>query len=166
MSKIIKLSRGLETIVSDEDYDYLSKTKWYASSAGGTFYAAKKGQKIVYMHRIITGATMCQEVDHVDGNSLNNRRENLRIAEHRQNLQNQKPQTGKSSRYKGVYKDRRKKTWTVQIKDRGQMRTINGIEREEIAAYIYDLLALDRFKIFARFNFPEAINLWERGGKP
>jgi hypothetical protein len=42
------------------------------------------------------------------------------------------------------------------------MRTVNGIENEEIAGFVYDLLALDRFKEFAKFNFPKAIESWNR----
>ena len=40
------------------------------------------------------------------------------------------------------------------------MRTVTGIESEDIAGFVYDLLAFDRFKEFARFNFPEAIQAW------
>jgi hypothetical protein len=39
---------------------------------------------------------------------------------------------------------------------------VNGIEDENIAGFIYDLLALDRFKEFARFNFPSAIEAWNK----
>lgn len=166
MSKIIKLTRGLETIVSDEDYGYLSKFKWYVSVTRNARYAVReinrKGiRKILYMHRIIMGAEG-QEMDHIDGNGLNNQRENLRFVEHYQNLRNQQAQEGRSSIYKGVYLDRKTQTWVVQIKDRSRVRTVYGIEDERIAAYIYDLLALDRFKEFARFNFPEAIIEWNR----
>lgn len=164
MAKFIELTKEKRVKVSNEDYDYLVQFKWYASQTNNKYYAArginKNGKtKVLYMHRVIMKAEG-QDIDHRDGNTLNNLRSNLRFAKHHQNLQNQKAQKNRSSGYKGVYLDKKLKTWVVQIKDRGHMRVIGGIENESIAGFIYDLLALDRFKEFAKFNFPEAILAW------
>jgi len=97
------------------------------------------------------------DVDHINGDSLDNRRCNLRFVTHQQNLMNQAPQSGCSSKYKGVYLNKKLNSWVVQIKYRGRMRSITGIQNEKIADMIYDLLALDRFKEFAKFNFPEMV---------
>lgn len=168
----IELTRGMIAKVSPEDYDLVSGYKWHTAANGGgkIFYAARtkwfgdiKKNRTYYMHREIIKASPLDEVDHINGDGLDNRRENIRIAKHRENLQNQRLQTGRSSKYKGVYLDPgNNRTWIVQIRDRGTQRTIKGIENEDIAGFIYDLLALDRFKDFAKFNLPEAIEAWNR----
>lgn len=150
--------------VDAKDYDWIILHNWYASTGGRKWYAASteyqgNRQKAVYMHRIIMKAAE-EEVDHINGDTLDNRRENLRLVTHQQNLFNQKSQHGRTSKYKGVYKANNSAGWVVQIKHGQRTRTINGIENEDIAGFIYDLLALDRFKEFARFNFPEAIEAW------
>lgn len=159
--KEIVLTKGKRALVSDEDYEYLSQWKWYASQTGNKFYAARSEdrngvRKVIYMHREIMKATE-EDVDHIDGDGLNNVRENLRFAEHHQNLKNQRKQDREtSSRYKGVYLDKGTQTWNVQIKDRSRVRVVHGIESEDIAAQIYDLLAIDRFGEYANLNFPDS----------
>ncbi|MES2766489.1 MAG: HNH endonuclease, partial [Bacteroidota bacterium] len=69
-----------------------------------------------------------EEVDHINGDTLDNRRENLRLVTHQQNLFNQRAQEGCSSKYRGVYKSSTTAGWTVQIKHNGRVRTIHGIE--------------------------------------
>lgn len=164
--KLIPLSKGLFAIVSEEDYAYLSQFKWYASQTKNRHYAARgidrKGiRKVIHMHRVIMRAEG-QEVDHINGDTLDNRRENLRLVEHHQNLKNQRAQRRGASIYRGVYMDQETRMWVVQIKDRGRVRTVHGIEDEQIAAAVYDLLALDRFKEYARFNLPDLIAAWNR----
>lgn len=154
--KEIELTRRKKAKVSPEDYEHLNGYLWYASRTGNTYYAARTEERggkkrVIYMHREIMGATE-ECVDHINGDTLNNCRSNLRKVTHRENLQNQKPQEGRSSKYKGVYWNEKDKCYVVQIKDRGRVRTIGGIESEETAARIYDLLAIDRFKEYARPN--------------
>lgn len=170
MVKKIELTRGKYALVSNKDYEYFSQFKWYASRHRNKYYAARTEKingksKAIYMHREILKASD-EHVDHIDGDSLNNVRENLRLVEPHQNLRNQKTQTRyKSSKFKGVYMDKELNTFVVQIKDRGRMRNITGIENEKIAGFIYDLLALDRFKEYARFNFPNEIAAWNTRAK-
>jgi hypothetical protein len=99
--KLIQLTRGFSTMVDDSDYEELSKYKWHYTNIKGIGYAVrgsrlpsigyKQNGKVIRisMHRIITGATeRSQQVDHIDGNGLNNQRENLRICTHSENLLN------------------------------------------------------------------------------
>lgn len=107
MTKYIQLTKGLQTLVDDEDYARLSKHKWYASGTAGREYAARRmkdhgetPREMVLMHREILGiGCICKDVhvDHLNGNRLDNRRMNLREGTCAQNMQNSvtaKNQTG------------------------------------------------------------------------
>jgi len=171
----IQLTRGKVAKVSPEDYDELSKFKWHATTAHNGNYAARCVRKSdtkravnVYMHRQILKACDSNEfeVDHINGDPLDNRRENLRLVEHHQNAKNQTCQDNVSSKFKGVYWSTNDNSWVVQIKENGRYRTIHGIQSEDIAGMIYDLLALDRFKEYARFNNPKFIDAWNTRQEP
>ncbi len=80
--------------------------RWRASYTRGKFYAVRSTivggvERNILMHRVILDAPDALEVDHIDGNTLNNRRRNLRLCSHRQNIQNYHSKTG-SSQFKGV----------------------------------------------------------------
>lgn len=125
--KLIPLSRGKAAIVDDEDYLRLSQHKWSLSSHG---YAVRDEQidgryRRVYMHREILITTDTQsEVDHINGNGLYNRRENLRLATHMQNLSNQRKRSFTTSRFKGVYYDRATGKWRGQVKHSGKAHSL------------------------------------------
>ncbi len=108
----IKLTRGQYALVDNEDYELLSSFNWQAtqSSNNKTFYArrnngyGKNKQRLkVSMHRQIMNFPIGSEVDHINGNTLDNRKCNLRICTHSQNVQSQKDRGGKS-KYRGVTK--------------------------------------------------------------
>lgn len=169
----IPLTKGKFAKVDLEDYAELIKYSWYATSAKNGNYAARDrtvtGRKIhIYMHRqILNALDTCEyEVDHINGDPLDNRKENLRLVEHKNNQKNQTTQQGTSSKFKGVYWSDKEKSWSVQIKENGRCRTVRGVESEEIAGIIYDLLALDRFKEFARFNNSNFISQWNTRAEP
>ena len=91
--KQIRLSKGLYTLVDDEDYDYLMQWIWYASneSRGTKWYAIRREAGVkIRMHRVIIerGEVIPSGmvVDHVNHNSLDNRRENLEVITQRENM--------------------------------------------------------------------------------
>lgn len=94
--KEIKLTQGFVAIVDDEDYERLSHYKWHANKVGydgDVVYArrrSRKGEKgtHIYMHRFIMNTADNQEVDHIDYNTLNNRKSNLRNVSKKDNLKN------------------------------------------------------------------------------
>lgn len=170
---VIQLSRGLVATVSPEDLENLSRFKWHAhQSSPGKFYAARQvhiskdvSPKIVYMHREITGCPPGVCVDHIDGDRLNNQRDNLRAASIRQNAWNSRHKRG-ASEFKGVYMDVKNQKWTVQIKTGIRVRTMTGFLSAEIAARVYDLAAYDAYGEFACPNFPDEIEcLAKRGSR-
>lgn len=91
--KQIKLTQGKVALVDDADYDWLNQWNWYAKRPwyGGHFYAARGPRKngkrtTVYMHRLITNCPRDYEVDHINADTLDNRRANLEIVTKKQNL--------------------------------------------------------------------------------
>ncbi len=167
MSKYIPLSKGKIATVDNKDYEYLNQFKWQFKIGRGktTGYAArteylgkvdgKYKTRTVLMHKEI----MCSpdhDIDHRDGDGLNNQRSNLRLATPSQNAMNKGKQTFKkgrpSSKYKGVYWHSRDGHWVAGI-NVGKKRIEIGIFCTEIdAAMAYDEMALKHYGGFAKIN--------------
>lgn len=147
--KKIKLTQNKFVLVDDEDFEYLNQWKW---QFGGRRYAVRTinhSQKI-YMHRQIMNPPKNMEIDHINGNELDNRKENLRFANRRQNQLNAKPHKGSISGYKGVYlkKLNTEKKWVVYI----QQKYIGSFVNKINAAKAYNQAAIKYFGEFARLN--------------
>jgi hypothetical protein len=157
----IYLGEGEWTILDQKDYYKLCNYKWCINGNGTKFYAVrlvKKGPgrtKIEYMHRIIMQPEKGLLVDHRNSNSLDNRRENLRIATQAENMQNRKKRKNTSSRYIGVWYAKEKSKWESRIWHNGRKVYIGSFEKEEDAARAYDEAAGRYHGEFARLNFPE-----------
>lgn len=162
-SREIPLTRGLVAIVDAEDFAALSAHRWFASPGGSGFYAArnepgprraKKG--FIYMHRVIC-ETDAPHIDHKNGDTLDNRRANLRPATCSQNSGNaRKHRRGTpTSRFKGVYWQRNRSRWNATIRANGVRRYLGTYIDEERAAEAYDAAARELFGEFARLNFPQ-----------
>lgn len=106
---------------------------WRLTSHG---YVARKslGQPYLYLHRMVLGIEDNRiEADHIDGDRLNNRRSNLRAVSHAQNMQNQRPQQGRSSQHRGVSLTRAGR-WLAQAKSAGQYFYLGLYDTEDDAA--------------------------------
>jgi hypothetical protein len=113
--KYIKLTKKERAIVDDDMFEYLNQWKWYCH---GNKYAARKiGKrgKNIYMHRLILNFPENLEVDHINRNGLDNRKENLRIVTHQQNMMNQKNRDNSKSGYKHINWDKQTNRWRVII---------------------------------------------------
>jgi hypothetical protein len=104
------------------------------------------------MHREIMGAAEGQVVDHINHDGLDNRRCNLRVCSHAENVRNQRGQRGRSSGYKGVSRDRRLGKWRAQIWHNGKHTYLGLFESEAAAARAYNAKARDLFGAFAYLN--------------
>lgn len=161
--KQIKLTQNQYALVDDEDFEELNKYKWQADKTKrGTYYATRRpyiNKKYVTtrMHNQIMNA---KEIDHRDGDGLNNQKYNLRKCTRLQNTWNAKPRKNSSSQYKGVskviskYKNKQYIYWEASIKYKDQ-RWRKNFKNEIEAAEAYDTKAKEFFGEFARLNFPE-----------
>ena len=119
--KRIELTRGKFAIVDDKDYEIHGHLRWHAQRDKCNFYAArgietKNGPRNLRLHRIIAGAKPGQIVDHVNRNSLDNRRINLRICSHAENGRNRTgPQSNSTSGYRGITWNKQVKKWMARI---------------------------------------------------
>lgn len=160
MSKSISLTRGKQAIVDDEDFEWISKHKWLATGTGTKFYAARHtwdGIRVsrIYMHREILNLPKGIEVDHINGNGLDNRRSNLRQATRAENQRNRMKSSHSVSIYKGVSFDKRRNRWRARIKVDQKEKWIGFFMKEIDAAYAYDRVARQYFGNYANLNFKD-----------
>lgn len=162
--KKIPLTQGYFALVDDEDFESLNRVKWYAQKVqyGGyratrTCYCPLVKQKCqLYMHRQITNCPHRLQVDHVDHNTLNNQKSNLRICTNTQNQGNSKPCIS-TSKYKGITWYKRDKKWEAQIKINYKTIHLGRFNSEIEAAKVYDIAAKKHFGEFAYLNFNERL---------
>jgi hypothetical protein len=150
----IPLGHDLFATVDAADFEELSKYKWCASRQHGIVYAVRRTKqgRTAYMHREIMRAPKGYIVDHIDHNTLNNRRCNLRVCTPEQNYANAGPRGG-SSRFVGVY--RRGKKWVAGITWRGEHFYLGSYDEEVEAAKVRDRKAYELHGLYAYLNFPE-----------
>lgn len=150
----IQISGGV-TLVSTADL-------LYVLSAGTTWYVSKKGYVSRTCHRL-DGSHYTQGlhnfilnepyVDHANGNPLDNRRENLRIATHQQNTWNRRMSRNNTSGFKGVISVHTGR-FTAQIGKDSKVYHLGTYDTAEDAAMAYDDAAVEMFGEFAALNFP------------
>ena len=151
--KQIKLTKGKIAIVNNQDFKWLNKFKWYASVSRGYFRAARKldGKKI-YMSREIANKyeDICGFIiDHINHNTLDNRRRNLRLVTKSQNLANSKIIRKNRSIHKGL--TWKKGHWEVRIQVGGKMYYPGCTKDIKEAIKIYNTAAKKYFGNYA-FN--------------
>lgn len=158
--KTIKLQlTGKVAMVDDEDFERLSKFKWWLAYTGNITRKFSKNNRTKHI-------SLASEVmnkpgvmhDHIDRDPFNNQKSNLRQCNYSQNAGNQKiNKAGRTSKYRGVFLNRRDGTWRAVIRRNGKIKCIGTFKSEELAAKHYDVYALEFFKEFACLNFPKSI---------
>lgn len=147
----IPLTRGKVALVDKQDYEWLMQWKWHAAKAGYAVRTVNGGSKI-FMHREIMKAVSGEEVDHIDGDGFNNRRVNLRVCTHSDNLKNSAGRSDNKSGFKGVSWDNRKQRWRATIQVNGKYVSCGTYSTPEAAAYAYNQKAIELHKEFAKLN--------------
>jgi hypothetical protein len=155
----IYLGEGEWTILDKEDYYQFGNLKWSISGRDKKFYAMRGVKvspdeiRIMSMHREMMKAPAGVLVDHRNGDNLDNRRVNLRLATPTENSCNRQKTKGGSSQYKGVCFHRRRGEWVSRIKIHGKSIFLGNFDREDDAAKAYDEAAKKYHGEFARLNF-------------
>lgn len=157
--KEIPLSQGYKTIVSDEDFEWLSQWKWYTHfNKNRTPYAFRHGpmkngvRSRIPLHRLILGLTdKSLDCDHIDGDTLNNQRHNLRACTRSENNCNTRSRKGSTSKYKGVSRYHNGK-WQVSIGNNKKSIWLGVFDSEIDAALAYNEAAKKYHGEFARLN--------------
>jgi hypothetical protein len=154
---LVPLTRGLVALVDPEDADLVSPYSWHAGHGKHTFYAWRSPRvdeinPIVQMHALIARRMGVLVVDHINGDGLDNRRANLRIATVGQNNANARKRPG--AQYRGV---RRLPSgrWVAQSWEKGRYLYIGSFDTAEDAARARDAVAAANYGEFARLNFPD-----------
>lgn len=153
MAKQISLTQGYSAIVDDEDYEWLSQHKWAVKDSRGKRYATRalgsRGKQItIWMHRLIMNCPGGMEIDHINGDSLDNRRDNLRIVTRAQNLRNRKTFKNSKSGFKGVVYNPINGKWKVII-------NFGTYDTAEEAAKAYVKAIEKLFGVAAKLNISE-----------
>ena len=151
-----KKGNGKFALVDNSDYEYLNQFKWHISSPGyptrGIWSSQRKQNKLVNMHRELIKSEKGFEIDHINGDKLDNRRSNLRIVTHKQNIANQKLQSKSRSGYKGVSYYKNYKKWEAYICTNKKKYRLGYFITKEEGALAYNQAAIKYFGEFARLN--------------
>jgi hypothetical protein len=169
MAREIPLTKGQVAIVDDADYERLSQYRWRAipHKNGRKFYAGRNyvnedgAKRTMLLHReimqpmphtLLSGGI---EVDHINGDSLDNRRSNLRLVTKSENYRGRTKTPGCSSQYKGVSLVKRTGRWQAYIRANDLIYRLGTFANEVDAARAYDAHARVLFGEFARLNLPD-----------
>ena len=159
-----------EIQIDEQDAHFLSKEAGYSfqvqdrssKNMKRSYVKAVKspnGDGAPYLHRLIMDAKKGEQVDHINGDGTDNRRENLRVCDQSQNMANQRRPAGVSG-FRGVRRMWRGPNFVAMITVNGKTISINAIPTIEQAARTRDFMALDHFGRFAKLNFPDTMSEW------
>ena len=149
----IKLPGGRLALVDLADKFLVDGFNW--KLLGNGYVMAQRGNLHLYLHRLIAGAGPGEEVDHINGDPMDNRSCNLRVASRSQNGANRgadRRRLGTSSRHKGVSWRKHRNCWGAYIHVDGKTKYLGSFQDEDDAACAYNKAALEVWGKFARLN--------------
>lgn len=156
--KEIPLANGKVAFIDDEDYAWVSQWHWCATLCNGKWYVkrdvmANHSRSTILLHRALLGLDDPDvEVDHVDGNGLNNSRQNLRTCTHQLNQMNRPKLEGCTSKHKGVFWSKIRNKWAVQISVNKRRKHVGYFTDELAAAKAYNEAVSELYGRFPRLN--------------
>ncbi len=158
----VVLTRWHVAFFSPDDLEKVSGGVWYSDHRRDATYAARLTQTKnfrtkIYLHRLITGATKGVTTDHIDGDGLNNRRENLRVCSNIENCRSRHKARGRS-KFKGVLWNRQNQKWKANITIDSRLKHLGFFDDDVLAARAYDRAVQVYFGEFCMTN--EAMGLF------
>lgn len=164
--KEIPLSQGKAALVDDEDFELLSAVDWLVGRVRNTFYAHRNVRRpdgkwvVEFMHRVILTRKLGRAVtdgmhtDHVNGDGLDNRRENLREATDGQNQRNcRRHKANPSSQYLGISRDKVNNKWQAHVMVDYKSIRLGRYATELEAAQAREVFIKEHPELNARSNF-------------
>jgi hypothetical protein len=149
----IPLPCGRAVLVDDEDAELVSGYPWHHTKGHASYSDASTDKNARYMHRMIMGDPEDKEIDHINGNGLDNRKINLRVCTHAQNMKNRKKRSSPtSSTYKGVSWHKREGKWIARIYSDGICYYLGYYDDEVKAARAYNDRARELHGEFCSLN--------------
>lgn len=159
--KTIPLTQGYFTKVDDDDYEKFAIYRWYADTSRSSeiravrsVYITKGKVRRITLSRVIMNVSNEFKVDHINGNTLDNRKCNLRICTQAQNTRNRIKPKVNTSGYKGVSKQTKGKKWIARVAN----IYLGLFDNPEDAAIAYDKKAKELFGEFAHLNYEPKSN--------
>lgn len=147
----ISLTKNQFALIDSDDFDLISQYRWICHRPSSNYQVAisvKRGRKSIRMHRLIMNALPGMEIDHINGNPLDNRKCNLRFVTHAQNQKNMNLSVSNKSGKKEVSWHKRSRKWQVFAANT-YIGLFSSIEEASMA---YDKAAKEMFGEFARTN--------------
>jgi len=141
--RIIALTQGRSAIVDDEDFERLNSFSWCFTNQGYACRGYRSGgkQHKVYLHRYIMNPPSGMEIDHINGNGLDNRKDNLRVCLGVENRRNKGLSKKNTTGYKGIYYNTGVSRWYAQIKVNNKKISLGGSDTKQEAAEKYNRAA-------------------------
>jgi hypothetical protein len=149
----VKVKNGRSFFIDSEDEE-LVKTHTWSVQADGYVAAYNSGSSVISLHQFLMGFPK-EIIDHADRNPSNNRRSNLRIATHIENMYNRKRQSNNTSGFIGVYYNKKEKVYIARVTAERVTYLLGGFHNAVDAALTRDLAALRYHGEFAHLNFPK-----------
>ncbi|MCP3684800.1 MAG: Fis family transcriptional regulator [bacterium] len=157
MAKVINIKKGKYAIVDDDDFWLVNRFNWRLGNSRKRYAIRrlhKKNKPETSMHQTIMRFPK-SNIDHINGNELDNRKENLRLCNQSQNCANSRPQKNNKLGHKGVSYDKFRKIYYAGITVRRKHIHIGTFLLPCVASRAYDTVARKEFGEFARPNTPE-----------
>ncbi len=156
---IINIS-GYDVLIDNEDYDKIKLKKWKVRIKDGypivvsSYYDKKKrNSNYINMARFLMSVTDNKiDIDHINHNTLDNRKSNLRKSTHQENMFNQIIRSNNTSGFKGVSYDLRRKKYRAYIMFNAKQIWLGYYKNKKKAALKYNKKAIELFGEFAFLN--------------
>lgn len=152
-----KHGKGMFLIIDSDDFPRVSKLRWHLSSTGypraniylGYSKEKKRGMnKAIYIHNLILGKHESKDVDHINRNKLDNRKENLRFATRGQNMANAGMSAHNTSGIKGVSWHKQHQKWCAITRVNGKNKCLGLFNSKYEASRAYRAKINQKHKIF------------------